>query len=68
MVINDIILVDLNEDDIYSSVDFQLPDTHVHIELKYRRVKSDAYSLLFFDKKKLIFGTRWPYYQIVLYI
>ena len=51
MSINKVNLKNLNEENIYSSVDFQIADTNIYIELKHRRIKSNSYQALMFDKK-----------------
>jgi hypothetical protein len=56
MLINNVILNTMSETDIYSSVDFHLPNTDVYIELKYRRINKNTYSHLLFDSDKL---KRW---------
>ena len=68
MSINKVNLKKLNEENIYSSVDFQIADTNIYIELKHRRTKSNSYQSLIFDKKRLIFGTTHQYYQNPLFI
>ena len=51
MSVSKVNLKNLNEENIYSNVDFQIADTNIYIELKHRRINSNSYSSLIFDKK-----------------
>ena len=51
MRMNNIILHDLNIEDTSSSVDFQIPNTNIYIEMKYRQIPSYQYNTSLFDKK-----------------
>jgi hypothetical protein len=53
MRMNNIILHNLNIKDTSSSVDFQVPNTNIYIEMKYRQIPSYKYNTSVFDKKKV---------------
>ena len=48
-------LDNLNNTNKFSIVDFRIPNTNIHIELKSRTCKSIAFETTFFDKSKLCF-------------
>ena len=59
----------LNNTNKYSIVDFRIPKTNIHIELKSRTCRSDAFLTSYFDKSKI---DRWNsskhYKTAILYI
>ena len=52
MKLHNIVLDNMNDNDKWSSVDFQVPGTNYFIELKYRQIPSYRYKDTPFDKKK----------------
>ena len=53
MRLNNIKLNNLNIKNKASSVDFQLSNTNIYIETKYRQLSSNDYNTILFDKKKV---------------